>query len=93
MPKLAVVKEQFIKEMDSLTALWKLIYARSMQNNDLKLLLYSDIGIVLGNTLISIAQRLLSKCRYLFFKTKNQKTVNLTKQKKNHVTQIILVFK
>ena len=41
-----------------------------MQNNDLKLLLYSDIGIVLGNTLISIAQRLLSKCRYLFLKQK-----------------------
>ena len=64
-----------------------------MQNNDLKLLRYSDIGIVLSNTLISIAQGLLSKCRYLFFKTKNQKTVNLTKQKKNHVTQIILIFK
>ena len=64
-----------------------------MQNNDLKLLLYSDIGIVLSNTLISTAQGLLSKCRYLFSKTKNQKTVNLTKQKKNHVTQIILIFK
>ena len=39
-------------------------------------------GIVLGNTLISIAQRSLSKRRYLSFKTKNRKIVNLIKRKR-----------
>ena len=52
-----------------------------MQYDYLKLLLYSNVGIVLGNALINIAQILLSKC-YLSFKTKNQKIVNLRKQKK-----------
>ena len=99
-PKFEVVKGQFINKMDSLTASRKLmkshstkhaqdLYILSMQYNDLKPLLYSDIGIVLGNTVTNIAQRLLSKCRYLSFKTKNQKTVHLTKQNKNHVIQII----
>ena len=50
-------------------------------NNDLKSLLYSNSGIVLGNMLINIMQRSLSK-RYLSFKTKNQKIVNLIKRKR-----------
>ena len=81
-PKFAMVKGQFINETDSLTALRKLmkshlikhihdIYNLSMQYNDLKSLLYSNKGIVLGNTLINIAQRSSSKRRYLPFKTKN----------------------
>ena len=53
-----------------------------MQYNDLKSLLYSNSGIVLGNTLINIAQTSLSKRCYLSAKTKNQKIVNLIKQKK-----------
>ena len=48
------------------------LYKLSIQYNDLKSLLYSNIGIVLGNTLINIARRLLSKRRYLSFKTKIQ---------------------
>ena len=52
-----------------------------MQYDYLKLLLYSNVGIVLGNALINIVQILLSKC-YLSFKTKNQKIVNLRNQKK-----------
>ena len=48
----------------------------------MKSLLYSNSGIVLGNTLISTAQRLLSKRRYLSFKTKNQKKVNPIKHKR-----------
>ena len=48
-------------------------YNLSIQYNDLKLLLYSNNSIVLGNTLISIAQKLLSKLRYLSFKAKSQK--------------------
>ena len=47
----------------------------------MKPLLYSNIGIVLSNTL-NIAQRSLSKCCYLSFKTKNQKIVNLIKRKR-----------
>ena len=58
------------------------LYKLSIQYNDLKSLLYSNIGIVLGNTLINIARRLLSKRRYLSFKTKNQKIVNLIKYKR-----------
>ena len=58
------------------------LYKLSIQYNDLKSLLYSNIGIVLGNTLINIARRLLSKRRYLSFKTKNQKIVNLIKRKR-----------
>ena len=38
----------------------------------LKSLLYSNIGIVLGNTLINIARRSLSKRRYLSFKSKSK---------------------
>ena len=41
-----------------------------MQCNDLESLLCSNIGYVLGKTLINIAQRLISKRRYIFFKTK-----------------------
>ena len=48
----------------------------------MKSLLYSNIGIVLGNTLINIAQRSLSKRCYLSFKTKNQKIVILIKRKR-----------
>ena len=84
-PKFAIVKGQFINEKNSLTASRrKLIkshltkhvqdfYNLSIQYNDLKLLLYSNNSIVLGNTLISITKILLSKRRYLSFKTKNQK--------------------
>ena len=65
-----MVKGQFINEMDSLTASSKLIkshltkhvqdlYHVSMQYHDLKSLLYSNSGTVLGNALINIAQRLL----------------------------------
>ena len=58
------------------------LYNLSIQHNDLKSLLYSNIGIVLGNTLINIARRSLSKPRYLSFETKNQTIVNLIKCKR-----------
>ena len=85
-----MVKGQFINETDSLTASRKLmkshltkhvqdLYNLSMQYNDLKSLLHSNSGIVLGNMLINIAQRSLSKRRYLSLKTKIQKIVNLIK--------------
>ena len=48
----------------------------------MKSLLYSNIGIALGNTLINIARTSLSKRRYLSFKTKNQKLVNLINRKR-----------
>ena len=47
------------------------LYNLSIQHNDLKLLLYANTDIVLGNTLINIAPRLLLKRCYLSFKTKN----------------------
>ena len=86
----SAVKGQFINETDSLTASHKLMKSHltkhaldlcnlSIQYNDLKLLLYSNIGIVPGNAHINIARRSLSKHRYLSFKTKNQKVVNLIK--------------
>ena len=89
----AMVKGQFVNETDSLTASHKFMKSRltkhvqdlynlSIQYNDLKSLLYSNSGIVLGNTLLNIAQRSLSKRRYLSFKTKNQKIVNLIKRKR-----------
>ena len=53
-------------------------YNLSIHYNDLKSLLYSISGIVLGNALINITWRLLSK-RYLSFKTKSQKIVNFIK--------------
>ena len=95
-PKFAMVKGQFINETDSLTASRKLmkshltehvqdLYNLSMKYNDLKSLPYSNSGIVLGNTLMNIAQRSLLKRRYLsFFKKKNQKIVkrNLIKRKR-----------
>ena len=76
-PKFVMVKGQFINETDGLTASRKLmkshltkpaqdLYHLSMQYNDLKSLLYLNSGIVLGNTLINIAQRSLSKRRYLW---------------------------
>ena len=86
-----IVKGERINETDSLIASRKLmksyltkqdLYNLSIQYNDLKSLLYSNIGIVLGNTLINIAQRSLSKRCYLSFKTKNQKIVNLIKRKR-----------
>ena len=81
-----MVKGQFISETDSLTISHKLMKSHltkhvqdlrnlSIHYNDLKLFLCSDSGIVLGNTLISIARRLLSKYPSLSFKTKNQKIV------------------
>ena len=87
------VKGQFINETDSLTASHKLMKSHltkhaqdlcnlSIQYNDLKLLLYSNIGIVPGNAHINIARRSLSKHRYLFLKTKNQKVVNLIKRRR-----------
>ena len=92
-PKFAMVKGQFINETDSLTASCKLMKSHltkhvqnlhnlSMQYNDLKSLLYSSSGIVLGNTLINIEWRSLSKRRYLSFKTKNSETINLKKRKR-----------
>ena len=91
--KFSIVKGKFINETDSLTASRKLmkshlikhvqdLYNLSIQYNNLKSLLYSNIGIVLGNTLINIARRSLSKRRYLSFVTKNQKIVNLIKRKR-----------
>ena len=76
-----MVKGQFINETDSLTASRKLmkshltkhvqdLYNLSMQQNDLKLLLYSNSGTVLGNTLMNIAQRSLSKRGYYLLKQK-----------------------
>ena len=83
-PKFSIVKGQFINEANSLIASRKLmkshltkhvqdLYSLSIQYNDLKSLLYSNIGAVLGNTLFNIAQRLLSKRCYLSFKTKKSK--------------------
>ena len=43
---------------------------------------YSNSGITLGNTVTNIARRSLSERRYLYFKTKNQKKVNLIKHKR-----------
>ena len=94
--KFAMVKGQFINEPDSLTASRKLmkihltkhvqdLYNLLMQYNDLKLILYSNSGIALGKTLINIAQRSLSKRRYLSCKTKIQKIVNLIKRKKKTI--------
>ena len=60
----------------------QVLYNLSIQYNDLKSLLYSNIGIVHGSTLINIARRSLSDRRYLYFKTKNQKIVNLLKRKR-----------
>ena len=91
--KFAIVKAQFINETDSLTASYKLMKSHltkhvqdlcnlSIQYNDLKSLLHSNIGILLGNTLINIGRRSLSKRCYLSFKTKNQKIVNLIKRKR-----------
>ena len=93
-PKFEMVKGQCINETDSLTASRKLmkshltkhaqdLYNLLMQYNDLKSLLYSNSGIVLGNTtLINIAKGSLSKRRYSSFKTKNQKIVTLIKRKR-----------
>ena len=92
-PKFAIVKGQFISETDSLTASRKLmkshltkhvqdLYNLSVQYNDLKSLLYLNIGIVLGNTLINIARRSISKRHYLSFKTKNQKIINVITRKR-----------
>ena len=58
------------------------LYNLSIKYNDLKSLLYLNIGIVFGNTLINIAQKSLSKRLYLSFKTKSQKIVNLIKCKR-----------
>ena len=65
------------------------LYNLSIQYNDLKQLLYSNIGIVLGNTLLSHRDRFQNVLIYLL-KQKNQKIVNLIKRKENHVVQIIL---
>ena len=82
-PKLAIVKGQFINETDSLAVSLNLmkshltkhvqnLYILSIQYNDLESLLYLNIGIVLGNTLINIARRSFSKRRYLSFLKKSQ---------------------
>ena len=92
-PKFSIVKGQFINETDSLTAQRKLmkshltkhvqdLYNLSIQYNDLKQLLYSNIGIVLGNTLLSHRDRFQNVLIYLL----KQKI----KRKENHVVQIIL---
>ena len=67
------------------------LYNLSMQYNDLKSLLYSNSGIVLGNTLLNIAQRSLSKRRYLSFKIKNQKIVNLIKRERKPCTLLFYI--
>ena len=96
--KFAVIKEQFINERDSLTASHKLmkshitknmkdLYYLSIQCNDLKSLLYLNVGIVLVSKLINIPQKLLSKRRYLSFETKNQKIIKLNKKKVNLIKQ------
>ena len=51
------------------------LYDLSMQFNDLKSLLYSNINIILGNALINIAQRSLFKPSCLSFKARSQKIV------------------
>ena len=67
-PKFAAPKGQFINEVNSLTASHKFmkshltehvqdLYDLSMQYIDLKLLLYSNVDIILGNTLTNIATR------------------------------------
>ena len=53
-----------------------------MQYNYLKMLLSSNIGIALSNTIINITQKLLLKRLCPSFKTKNQKIVNLIKRKR-----------
>ena len=85
--KFAVIKGQLFNEVDSSAVSPKLmknhltkhvqdLYGLSVQYNDFKSVLYSNTGIVLGNTLINIAQLLLSKRCY------NQKIVNSIRQKK-----------
>ena len=82
-PKLAIVKGQFINETDSLAVSLNLMKSHltkhvpdldilSIQYNDLESLLYLNTGIVLGNTLINIARRSFSKRRYLSFLKKYQ---------------------
>ena len=101
-PKFAIVRGEYINETDSLKASRKSmkshltkhvqdLYNLSIQYNDLKSLLYSNIGTELGNTLINIAQRSLSKRRYLSFKTKNRKMVNLIKRKRKPCSKNYLV--
>ena len=91
-PEFAAAKGQFINEVNILTASHKFmkshltehmqgLYDFSMQYIDLKLLPYSNVAIILGNTLTNITTRSLSK-RYLSFKTKNQRIDDLVKQKK-----------
>ena len=60
------MKSHLTKHVQDIYNLW-------IQYNDLKQLLYSNIGIVLGNTFIIIAQRSFSKRHYLSFKTKKSK--------------------
>ena len=55
-------------------------YGLSRQYNDFELVLYSNIDILLGNTLFNIAQRSLSKRCYLSFRTQKQKIFNYLKQ-------------
>ena len=82
-PKLAIVKGQFINETDSLAVSLNLMKSHltkhvqnlcilSIQYNDLESLLYLNIGIVLANTLINMARRSFSKRRYLSFLKKYQ---------------------
>ena len=101
----SVVKGQFINEVNSLTASLKLMKSHltkhvqdlqdlSIHYHDLKLLLYSNVGIVLGNMLINITKRSLSERGYLSFEAKNQKIVHLVKQEKktrntNHSVLIV----
>ena len=54
-----------------LTKLVQDLYSLSTQYNDFKSLLYSNFSIILGNAIINIAWKWLSKCCYLSFKTKN----------------------
>ena len=66
-----------------------------MQYNDLKLLLYSDTGIVLGNTRINIAQKLLSKCLsfiYLLKQKLKRWLLNKTKEKTCNTNYSVLII-
>ena len=59
--KFAMFKGQFINETDSLTKHVQDFYNLSMQYNDLKSLLYSNSGIVLGdNTTTSLTVSLMN---------------------------------
>ena len=91
-PRFAKVKGQFINEKDRLLSSQSImkshltkhiqhLYNLSKTYNNLTSLLYNNIGVIFGKTLINIIRKSLSKRRYLSFKTKNKKIINLIKSK------------